>query len=219
VNPAVAEALWCVLCSYRSGFEGGGVAVGRPAAVVGRFEGVVDGAGGAVRDTVAVVATSCPRAPQQCRGVVTVPGVVQQRRGWSHRVDSDGDDRSHRPDVTAWSYVRTKKTFEGAAGPPSRAQRVSHTGVGSIVSGADTSLAAQCYTAAGMASPRELVEQCRDAIPERVKVAACVLRCQGIKRPYTRPGAWAACVQVSSSETVLAEGSLNPRARRTSPEG
>jgi hypothetical protein len=29
------------------------------------------------------------------------------------------------------------------------------------------------------------------------------LRCQGIKRPYTRLGAWAACVQVPSSETVL----------------
>jgi hypothetical protein len=43
VNPAPVEALWCVLCSYRSGFEGGGVVVGRPAAVVGRFEGVVDG--------------------------------------------------------------------------------------------------------------------------------------------------------------------------------
>jgi hypothetical protein len=26
-NPAVVEASWCVLCSYRSGFEGGGVAV------------------------------------------------------------------------------------------------------------------------------------------------------------------------------------------------
>jgi hypothetical protein len=27
-NPAPVEASWCVLCSYRSGFEGGGVAVG-----------------------------------------------------------------------------------------------------------------------------------------------------------------------------------------------
>jgi hypothetical protein len=27
-NPAPVEALWCVLCSYRSGFEVGGVAVG-----------------------------------------------------------------------------------------------------------------------------------------------------------------------------------------------
>jgi hypothetical protein len=27
-NPAPVEASWCVLCSYRSGLEGGGVAVG-----------------------------------------------------------------------------------------------------------------------------------------------------------------------------------------------
>jgi hypothetical protein len=27
-NPAPVEASWCVLCSYRGGFEGGGVAVG-----------------------------------------------------------------------------------------------------------------------------------------------------------------------------------------------
>jgi hypothetical protein len=27
-NPASVEASWCALCSYRSGFEGGGVAVG-----------------------------------------------------------------------------------------------------------------------------------------------------------------------------------------------
>jgi hypothetical protein len=33
--------------------------------------------------------------------VVTVPAVVLQRWGWPHRVDSDGEDRSHRPDVIA----------------------------------------------------------------------------------------------------------------------
>jgi hypothetical protein len=131
-NPASVEALWRVLCSYRSGFEGGGVAVCRPAAVVGRFEGAVDG--GPVRGTVAVMATSCPSTSQQRREAVTVPGVVQQWRGWSRRVDSDGDDRSHRPDVTAWPCVSTEKTFEGAAGPPSRARRVSRTGVGGAVS-------------------------------------------------------------------------------------
>jgi hypothetical protein len=27
-NPAPVEVSWCVLCSYRSGFEGGSVAVG-----------------------------------------------------------------------------------------------------------------------------------------------------------------------------------------------
>jgi hypothetical protein len=61
-NPAPVEASWRVLCLYRSGFEGGGVVVGRPAAAAGRFEGAVNR--GAVRDTVAVVATSCPCALQ-----------------------------------------------------------------------------------------------------------------------------------------------------------
>jgi hypothetical protein len=89
---------------------------------------------GAVRGTVVVVATSCPRASQQRRDVATVSGVEEQWRGWSHRVDGDGDDRSRRPDVTAWSCVSTEKTFEGAAGPPSRARCVSRTGVGGTVS-------------------------------------------------------------------------------------
>jgi hypothetical protein len=34
-NPAPVEASWRVLCSYRSGFEGGGVVVSRPATVKG----------------------------------------------------------------------------------------------------------------------------------------------------------------------------------------
>jgi hypothetical protein len=70
-----------------------------------------------------------------------------------------------------------------------------------------------------MASPRELVEQRRDAIPGCVRVVACVLRRQSIKCPYAGVGAWTTCVQVPSSETVLAEGALSPRARRTPPEG
>jgi hypothetical protein len=70
-----------------------------------------------------------------------------------------------------------------------------------------------------VASPRELVEQRRDAIPGRAKVAACVLRCQGIKCPYTGAAAWTTCMRVRSSETVLTERALNPLARRTSPEG
>jgi phage-related protein len=74
--------------------------------------------------------------------------------------------------------------------------------------GADTGLAAQCYTAAGMASPRELVELRRDVIPGRAKVAACVLRYQGIKCSYTGAGAQATCVQVSSSEADPARGGV-----------
>jgi hypothetical protein len=115
-NPAPVGAPWRVLCSYRSGFEGGGVVVGRPAAAAGRFEGAVNGA--SVRGTVAVVATSCPCALQQHQGCVTVPGVALQWRGWLHRVDSDGKDRSRRPDIMAWPCVVTEKVFEDAAGPP-----------------------------------------------------------------------------------------------------
>jgi hypothetical protein len=73
--------------------------------VVGQFEGVVDGE--AVRGTVAVVAVSCPRTSQQRRDVATALGVVLQWRGWPHRADNDGDDRSHRPDVTVWSCIST----------------------------------------------------------------------------------------------------------------
>jgi hypothetical protein len=40
-----------------------------------------------------------------------------------------------------------------------------------------------------MASPSESAEQRRDAIPGRVRVVACVLRCQGIKFPYGGRGA------------------------------
>jgi hypothetical protein len=70
-----------------------------------------------------------------------------------------------------------------------------------------------------MAFSRELVKQRPDAILGRVRVVASVLRCQSIKCPYMRAGAWATCVQVPSSEAVLTEGALSPRARRTLPEG
>jgi hypothetical protein len=38
-NPTPVEASWRVLCSYRSGFEGGGVVVGCPAAARGPIRG------------------------------------------------------------------------------------------------------------------------------------------------------------------------------------
>jgi hypothetical protein len=37
------------------------------------------------------VAASHPRVPNNVRVVVAVHGVVQQGRGWPHRIDSDGD--------------------------------------------------------------------------------------------------------------------------------
>jgi hypothetical protein len=59
-----------------------------------------------------------------------------------------------------------------------------------------------------MASPRESVEQHRDAIPGRVRVVAPVLRCRSIKCPYTGAGAGTMCVQVPSSEADLARGGV-----------
>jgi hypothetical protein len=64
---------------------------------MGRLEGAVNGG---PYEVVAGVATSCPRALQQRWGVVAVPGVALQWRGWPHRADSDGEDRSRQPDVT-----------------------------------------------------------------------------------------------------------------------
>jgi hypothetical protein len=61
-----------------------------------------------------------------------------------------------------------------------------------------------------MASPRELVEQCRDAIPGRTRVVVCVLRCQSIKCSYAGAGARATCVQGPLSEADFARGGIQP---------
>jgi hypothetical protein len=81
---------WCVLCPHRSGFEGGGVVVGRSAAVAGRFEGTVDG--GLYVAQWWSWRRLVPAHSNSVGDVVTVPGVVLQWQGWPHRVDSDGDD-------------------------------------------------------------------------------------------------------------------------------
>jgi hypothetical protein len=60
--PTPVEASWRILCSYRSNFEGRSAAVGRLAAVVGRFEGAVDG--GPVRSTTSGMAVSHSHALQ-----------------------------------------------------------------------------------------------------------------------------------------------------------
>jgi hypothetical protein len=85
-NPAPVGASWRVLCSYRSSFEGGGVVVGCPASARGPIRG-------------------CRQRRVRTRHsvgyVVAVPGVALQWRGWPHRADSDGEDRSRRPNVMA----------------------------------------------------------------------------------------------------------------------
>jgi hypothetical protein len=65
-NLVPVGASWRVLCSYMSGFEGGGVEVGCPAVVRGLARGCR--LRGPVRGTMAGMATPCPRAPQQHQG-------------------------------------------------------------------------------------------------------------------------------------------------------
>jgi hypothetical protein len=63
---------------------------------VGRLEGAVNGGPYEVQWRV----WRRP-VPVHFGDVVAVPGVALQWRGWLHRADSDGEDRSRRPDVTA----------------------------------------------------------------------------------------------------------------------
>jgi hypothetical protein len=64
-NLAPVEASWRVLCPLRSGFKGGGVAVGCPAVVRRPAQG--DRPRGPVRGTAAAMAMSRPCAFQQRR--------------------------------------------------------------------------------------------------------------------------------------------------------
>jgi hypothetical protein len=62
-NLAPVGASWRVLYSYRSGFEGGGVEIGCPAVARGPARGRRQRR--SVQGTVAIMATSRPRAFQQ----------------------------------------------------------------------------------------------------------------------------------------------------------
>jgi hypothetical protein len=65
----------------------------------GRFEGAVNG--GLYEAQWQEWRRPVPVHSNIVGDVVAVPGVALQWRGWPHRADSDGEDRSRRPDVTA----------------------------------------------------------------------------------------------------------------------
>jgi hypothetical protein len=189
---------------------------------VGQFEGAVDGR--PIRGTVAVVAVSCPRTSQQRWDVATVSGVVRQWRGWPHRADSDGDDRSRRPDVMAWPCIGTQKTFEGATGPPSRARRVSRTGAGGIVSLSRHWPCRTMRNSGGDGLPRELAKQRRGVIPWRVRVVArpCCVRALNARtrvREQVRVGTWEMRAWVPSNGADPTRGGAQPSSEGTSFEG
>jgi hypothetical protein len=81
--------------------------------------------------------------------------------------------------------------------------------------GADTGLAAQCCTTAGMASPRELAKQRRGEIPMRVRVVArpCCVRALNARthvREQVRVGAREMRAWVPSSGADPARGGVQP---------
>jgi hypothetical protein len=99
VNPAPVGASWRVMCSYRSSFEGGGVVVGRPAAVRGPIRECRQREGPYAAQWLSWRCLA-PVHSNNIGDVVTVPGVALQWQGCPHRVDNDGEDHSHRPDIT-----------------------------------------------------------------------------------------------------------------------
>jgi hypothetical protein len=65
---------------------------------VGRLEGAVNG--GPYEVQWRAWRRPVPVRFNSVGDVVAVPDVALQWRGWPHRVDSDGEDRSRWPDVT-----------------------------------------------------------------------------------------------------------------------
>jgi hypothetical protein len=71
---------------------------------------------------------------------LTAPEWLQQRQAWGCKYGGDRTGStvaglaSRRHSVTTWPCKITRKRFEGMAGPPSRARRVSRTGVGGAAS-------------------------------------------------------------------------------------
>jgi hypothetical protein len=82
-NPAPVGASWSVLCSYRSSFEGGGVAVGRPAAACGPVRGCRQ------RGIRTWHSGGCGDVPSPC--APTVSGMSSQCLAWRC---SGGDGRT-----------------------------------------------------------------------------------------------------------------------------
>jgi hypothetical protein len=75
----------------------------------GRLEGSVDG--GPYEVLWRAWRRPVPVRFDSVGDVVAVPGAALQWRGWPHKADSNGEDRSRRPDVTVRSCVVIEKAF------------------------------------------------------------------------------------------------------------
>jgi hypothetical protein len=72
-----------------------------------------------------------PHASTTSRMVMQWPEWRRERRGWSHRADGDGGDRSRWPDVTAWRSCSS--SLRGLRHPFSRVRPTGHIGAGGTV--------------------------------------------------------------------------------------
>jgi hypothetical protein len=76
---------------------------------IGRLEGAVGG--GPYEVQWRAWRRLVPVRSNNVGDVVAVPGLALQWRGWPHRADSYGEDRSRWPDVTVQSCVVIEKAF------------------------------------------------------------------------------------------------------------
>jgi hypothetical protein len=157
--------------------------------LTGRRSGLIRGCRwrGPVRGTVVAVgdvlsprvptASGCRHSAQRGAAVAGMVAQGWQRRGW--------------PIPPAWCHGVTlrqhRKDIRGCRRPPSRARRVVRTGVGGTITELTPALPHSAAQRRGWVPPRELAEQHRGVIPRRVRVVVRVLRCRGIKCPYTGP--------------------------------
>jgi hypothetical protein len=81
---------------------------------VGRLEGAVNG--GPYEVQWRARRRPVPVRSNSVGDVVAVSGVAPQWGGWPHRADSDGEDRSRRPDVTMYACVVIEKAFASIRG-------------------------------------------------------------------------------------------------------
>jgi hypothetical protein len=119
-----------------------------------------------------------------------------------------------RPSITTWPCKVTGKHFEGVAGPPSRARRVSRTGVGGAASrGQHRPRRTVPHSGGDGFPPRELVRQNRGVSPRRMM--APPRRCQSIKCPYPRAGTGVCVRGALERGGACSGGGVDPRARRS----
>jgi hypothetical protein len=106
------------------------------------------------------------------------------------------------------------KKIEGAAGPPSRARRVSRTGVGGAASrGWHRPRRTVPHSGGDGFPPRELVQQDPGVSPRRMM--APPRRCQSIKCPYQRTGTGAHMRSALERGGACSRAGADPRARRS----